>query len=30
MAYYGNGDIFGVVFKDGSDKLFYIQQGGAN
>ena len=30
MAYYGNGDIFGVVFKDASDKLFYIQQGGAN
>ena len=30
MADYGNGDIFGVVFKDGSDKLFYLQQGGAN
>ena len=27
---YANGDIFGVVFKDGSDKLFYLQQGGEN
>ena len=30
MADYGNGDIFGVVFKDTSDKLYYLQQGGAN
>jgi len=30
MDDYGNGDIFGVVFKDGSDKLFYLQQGGEN
>ena len=30
MSDYGNGDIFGVVFKDGSDKLFYIQQGSEN
>ena len=30
MADYGNGDIFGVVFKDGSNNLFYLQQGGEN
>ena len=30
MSDYENGDIFGVVFKDGSDKLFYLQQGGEN
>jgi len=30
MDDYGNGDIFGVVFKDGSDNLFYLQQGGEN
>jgi len=24
---YGNGDIFGVVFKDSSDKLYYLQTG---
>jgi len=27
MADYGNGDIFGVVFKDSSDKLYYLQSG---
>ena len=27
MADYGNGDIFGVVFKDSSDKLYYLQTG---
>ena len=27
MADYGNGDIFGVVFKDSSDKLYYLQNG---
>ena len=27
---YENGDIFGVVFKDGSNNLFYLQQGGEN
>ena len=30
MDKYGNGDIFGVVFKDGSDKLYYLQQGDDN
>ena len=30
MTKYGNGDIFGVVLKDGSDNLFYLQQGGEN
>ena len=30
ISKYSNGDIFGVVFKDGSDNLFYLQQGGAN
>jgi len=30
MSDYGNGDIFGVVFKDNSGNLFYLQQGGAN
>jgi len=30
MADYGNGDIFGVVFKDTSNNLYYLQQGGAN
>ena len=27
MDDYGNGDIFGVVFKDSSDKLYYLQTG---
>ena len=27
MDDYGNGDIFGVVFKDSSDKLYYLQSG---
>ena len=27
VADYGNGDIFGVVFKDSSDKLYYLQTG---
>ena len=27
MSDYGNGDIFGVVFKDSSDKLYYLQTG---
>ena len=27
MADYGNGDIFGVVFKDSTDKLYYLQTG---
>ena len=30
MTKYGNGDIFGVVFKDSSDNLFYLQQGSEN
>ena len=30
MADYGNGDIFGVVLKDSSNNLFYLQQGGEN
>ena len=27
MDDYGNGDIFGVVFKDSTDKLYYLQSG---
>ena len=27
MDDYGNGDIFGVVFKDSTDKLYYLQTG---
>jgi len=30
MSDYGNGDIFGVVFKDTSNNLYYLQQGGSN
>ena len=30
ISKYANGDIFGVVFKDSSDKLYYLQQGGSN
>jgi hypothetical protein len=30
MDDYGNGDVFGVVFKSSDNKLFYLQNGDAN
>ena len=30
MDDYGNGDVFGVVFKSSDNKLFYLQDGDAN
>lgn len=30
MTDYGNGDVFGVVFKSSDNKLFYLQDGDAN